>query len=315
MKGGGFICPPISDDVLLPHGAWKAFPCCAVRGNSCLLSLSAPVSVEPVSWTDLERVHSKQHLDELRTNRNKLFSTFEIEDGISEKEKVTADDTRFILDASRVSAGAIVEGAKRAFVNKSIVIVPGCGTHHASYNVAEGAGLFADVPLAWLMLREHVGSDIKAVYIDVDVHHANGFARLVDQLKMHDHFYMLDMFNEEIWPCHKLEETIGHVTIPVPYQCGIGNKKFLGLLTEALKRIPRVDMVFYMCSNDTMAGDPLGKCNVTDRAIYQRDAMVVDWARSRGLPIAVMPSRGYGPSSCRVARESMAKLNDKYNIF
>jgi acetoin utilization deacetylase AcuC-like enzyme len=90
-------------------------------------------------------------------------------------------------------------------------------------------------------------------------------------------------------------------------------------LKQGLKRVetelPPIHMVFYMCSNDALKGDPLGKTNVTEKAIYERDMFVVDWARERDLPILIMPSRGYGPSSCRVARESMARINDKYTIF
>ena len=217
-------------------------------------------------------------------------------------------------------------GAREAYLNKSIVIVPNAGAHHASVNVAEGSCVFADVPLAWHLLRDKIletdGGSPRALYIDVDVHHANGFAECRVECGMQDHFFIVDLFNQDIWPFDEdggSLETVQHVNIPVPFHSGIGSKDYLALLRSALKRVetelPPVQIVFYMCSNDAMMGDPLGKTKVTERAVYERDQIVVDWARTRDLPIVIMPSRGYGPTSCRVIRESMARLNDEYNIF
>lgn len=93
----------------------------------------------------------------------------------------------------------------------------------------------------------------------------------------------------------------------------------MDLLRSGLKRcaaeLPPVNLVFYMCSLDAMKDDPLGHVNVTERAIYERDRAVVEWCHERDLPLVIIPGRGYGPSSCRVARESMARLNDEYKIF
>jgi acetoin utilization deacetylase AcuC-like enzyme len=218
---------------------------------------------------------------------------------------------------------ALLRGTATAWEKRCIVIVPGVGHHHASPSHSEGAGVFCDVPLAWLELRRTTGrTDIRALYIDTDVHHANGFARARMELEIHEHFFMLDFFNVDIWPHGEDGEpasTVQHVNIPMAYHCGVNNRDYLALIQAGLNRaaseLLHIDIVFYMCCNDALKGDPLGKTNVTERAIYHRDRAVVSWARARDLPIVVMPSGGYGPSACRVARESMSRLNDEYGIF
>lgn len=300
----GFIGISPDQDVTLPRGAWKPFECCSRRNNNCLLSLCPAYSnPELVSWEQLEIVHTSEYLQKIRTSRKALYTIFEIQEDDMD-DRITSDDEHYILDPIRRHIGGLIMGAREAFTNKSIVIVPDSGYHHASRNNGDGACVFADVPLAWNLIRT---PNSRALYIDVDVHHANGFADYCS-----DNFYMLDMYNDDIWPDDKHS-----VQIPSPYHCGIGNKAFLTLLNAALKQAENVhfDMIFYMCSNDALQGDPLGHVNVTERCIYQRDATVVKWARDRGLPIVIMPSRGYGASSCRVARESMLRLNDEYNIW
>ncbi len=314
-----FIVLSPEHSATIPGGAWASFECCAQRSNACLLSLcgNAYTTVEPVSWDTLERIHPHAHLAKFRTSRAALLDVFEIDvqDG-----PLTDDDERHILTPMRRSVGATMEGARRAFANQSIVMVPGGGNHHASPDVADGSGIFADVPLAWMLIKD-ANPNARALYIDVDVHHANGFANVrADNPAFAADFYMLDLYNDEIWPfVDKACASVAHVNIAMPFQCGIGNRAYLALLAGALQRaereLPAVHMVFYMCSNDAMMGDRLGKTNVTERAIYQRDRMVVAWARARNLPMVIMPSRGYGPSSCRVARESMARLDDEFGIF
>ena len=298
----GFIGISPDLDVTLPGGAWKPFDCCSRRTNACLLSLCPQYSkVEPISWELLELVHSKEYLDTLRRDNVALYTIYEVGD---------TDDTynfdHYILTPLRRHVAGLIQATREAFLSGSIVIVPESGYHHASRNKGDGGCIFADVPLAWHMIKT---PNSRALYIDVDVHHANGFATYAS-----DDFFIMDMYNDEIWPDERVP-----VQIACPYKSGIGNKAFITLLMDGLRRaeqeLPAVNVVFYMCSNDALQGDPLGHVNITERAIYQRDAIVVKWARDRNLPLIIMPSRGYGPSSCRVARESMLRLNDEYKIF
>jgi acetoin utilization deacetylase AcuC-like enzyme len=326
-KMKGFIIPPIEQTFSVSSGAWASFDCCKHRNNACVRSICKKpnTQVQPIEWSVLERVHSKEFLDKIQTFRHPLLQVFELEDGgVKETDPLTEEDILHVLTPLRYLVGAVIQGTLEAFTNKSIVMVPDGASHHASPSQSHGACVFSDVPLAWLELRAKTNrADLKALYIDTDVHHADGFARARVELGMQDHFFIMDAFNEEIWPCDEEDsratKTLEYVNLPLPFRCGVSNKTYLDLIKQGLHRaeteLPPVHMVFYMCSNDALKGDPLGKTNVTERAIYERDMLIVDWARKRDLPIVIFPARGYGPSSCRVARESMARIDDKYNVF
>lgn len=315
-----FIILPLEQSVHIPFGLWSPFECCAKRTSSCLDSLCKPTTgIEPVSWELLASVHSSLFLMRLRSMRRFLFEIYEMEEGIDITTPISEEDEHHILTPLRRSVGAIIHATRIAFEQKDIVMVLDAGRHHASPSLSHGSCVFADVPLAWLELRRLLPKTaLHALYIDTDVHHCDGFARCRAELNMQEHFFIMDMYNADIWPIGT-SDALQNVNIALPFHCGVTNKEYLALLQKGLHRasleLPRIDIVFYMCSNDALQGDPLGKTNVTERAIYQRDEMVVDWSRERDIPIVIMPGRGYGPSSCRVARESMARLNDKYKIF
>lgn len=310
----GFIIPPVDQMLCLPSSAWAPFECCLKLNNACVRSIClAPTISTPVDWNLLERVHTKEYLMRLQESNKCVLSIYEID----------ADTKDDYLTPLRYAVGAVIQATFIAFTEQRIVIAIDGGSHHASPSLSHGACVFADVPLAWLELRRTTGREINALYIDTDVHHCDGFARSRVELDMQNHFFIMDMFNIDIWPCNEEDgratPTLEHVNISLPFHSGVSNKQYLDLLQQGLKRIetelPPIHMIFYMCSNDALKGDPLGKTNVTENAIYKRDQMIISWAHERDLPVVIMPGRGYGPSSCRVARESMARLNDEYNIF
>jgi len=312
--------PPVDQEWHLPSdNAWSNFKCCTQPGNkACLLSVCPNAAIHrstrPVAKEELLAwVHpDAEHLERLLTDDELLSGVFDCEEPIPQIRLPLLYQVQTVIDA-----------AFFAFERNTIVLAPGGAQHHAAPRKAEGAGVFCDVPLAWLLLRQRPGN-LKALYIDTDVHHANGFAQARVELGMEDHFFMLDMFNDEIWPFTDVErthDTVANVNIPVRFGKGIGGKNYVALLEAALERataeLPVVNMVFYMCCNDALEDDPLGRTKVSASFIYERDAMVVRWARQQNppVPIVIMPGRGYGPSSCRVARESMARLNDEFGIW
>jgi acetoin utilization deacetylase AcuC-like enzyme len=130
----------------------------------------------------------------------------------------------------------VVQGAQLAWRNRSKVIVPDGGRHHASKNLSQGGCVFSDVPLAILKLRQSQPglSGLKFLYIDTDVHHCNGFARSRFELGMQDYFFIMDLFNEDIWPCSHDSTTREMVNIPLAFHSGINNKTYLNLLRQGL---------------------------------------------------------------------------------
>jgi acetoin utilization deacetylase AcuC-like enzyme len=114
----------------------------------------------------------------VKTCRETLLDIFEV-DGDFRHQQVTEEDRDNILNPLLQHVGSVVQGAQLAWKNRSKVIVPDGGRHHASKNLSQGGCVFSDVPLAILKLRQSnpATQSMKFLYIDTDVHHCNGFAR------------------------------------------------------------------------------------------------------------------------------------------
>lgn len=144
------LCDP-KDDVILPgDGAWSQFECCKTRSSACLMSLCPNYTVpELVPWETFHRLYTPERLKQLRTDRKVLLDVYELDPykRVKPGTPVTADDELHILDPLRWKVSGIIHGVRQAWVEKSIVIVPDTGHHHASPTKARGAGLFCDVPL------------------------------------------------------------------------------------------------------------------------------------------------------------------------
>jgi len=322
-------CP--EREVRLPSNcAFTGFECCKKRTNRCVLSV-CPVEKQQqaphyVSREDLALVHrNPDHLDRLLTDAKFIYDVFELKSPDAEAASTVVQN---IVIPLRYSVQNLICATQQAFLTKRIVLCPGGGQHHAGPSKARGAGLFCDVPLAWLKLRQTVpgGQALKALYIDVDVHQANGVAEAREELDMWKHFFILDACNQQIWPfatdpSYASDACVEPVNIQMFFDKHIGNKEYLKKLEEALNRatteLPEVDFVFYVSYLDAFDTDKLGHVKVTAPAIYDRDRMVVEWARNRKnpIPMVIMPGPGYTEESCRVTRESMARLNEEFNIW
>ena len=312
-----FVSVPHEKGVKLQEGAWAPSACCVEAKCTHVVPKERTVVPKMVSWDVLERVHPKKYLDMLQTSRKELYDIFEQE---VEEASLTEGDKRFVLDPLRHCVGATMLATALAYVYGSVVSTEG-SMHHASTEMGEGSGVFADVPLAWITLREHLMEmgvhNPQAMYLDVDVHHCNGTAYARDELGIQDHFHLVDLYNKDIWPVQHDQESLQHLTVAKGFPSGTGSRRFLELLREALAEAEQIkpDILFYCAYNDTLKGDPLGECNVTAKGIHQRDRMVIQWARERNIPICIFYGGGYGSDACQVARDTLVKLNDEFGVW
>ena len=59
--------------------------------------------------------------------------------------------------------------------------------------------------------------------------------------------------------------------------------------------------VFYNAGVDPHAKDRLGRLALSDDGLRARDALAIDWARSRGIPLAAALGGGYDDDPERLA--------------
>ena len=76
---------------------------------------------------------------------------------------------------------------------------------------------------------------------------------------------------------------------------------------RALDRF-RPDLVVYNAGSDVLWSDPLSHLFLTAEEMAERDLYVVTEARERGVPLAMVLSGGYGPTSWEAHARSIEDI-------
>lgn len=160
------------------------------------------------------------------------------------------------------------------------------GTHHAHADFGAGFCVFNDQAVVATVLLEEGLVDRVAI-IDLDVHQGDGNAAL---LAGRGDCLILDVFGEKNFPFRKVPSDID---VPLPDHTG--DRDFLVATEERLAEIWhfRPDLVLYQAGVDPLAHDRLGRLAISFEGLRERDHLVLDGCRRRGIPCAMAIGGGY----------------------
>src|SRR5262249_33176226 len=154
-------------------------------------------------------------------------------------------------------------------------------------------------PLGIFSLRDQ-GKIRSALIVDTDAHQGNGTADAIHSLPW---AASLDFYEDDLFPFPKSTEEM-----PVPLRPGLAGASYLDILREhlhlALDRF-RPDFVLYNAGSDVLRTDPLAHFLLAPEEMPERDLYVVSEVRRRNIPIAMVPSGGYGPASWQAHADSI----------
>jgi acetoin utilization deacetylase AcuC-like enzyme len=193
-----------------------------------------------------------------------------------------------MVERSRRSTGATI-GACRAALREGVAVNLAGGTHHASAQRGEGFCCFNDAAVAARLMQAERRAARVAI-IDLDVHQGNGTAAI---LGGDDSVFTLSVHGEHNFPFRKVA---GHLDVALAD--GTDDATYLDALDRALDALDarfRADLLIYLAGADVYHADRLGRLALTAAGIAERDRRVFDYARRRGLPIAVAMAGGYCP--------------------
>lgn len=163
------------------------------------------------------------------------------------------------------------------------------GTHHAYADRGEGFCLLNDIAVAANALL-HRGLAKKILVIDLDVHQGNGTAALFAE---EPRVFTFSMHGEKNFPLHKEKSDLD---LALPDGCT--DQVYLSTLHDHLPQVLhsyRPDLVFYQSGVDILAGDKLGRLNISLEGCAARDRFVLESCRALGLPVAASMGGGYSP--------------------
>jgi acetoin utilization deacetylase AcuC-like enzyme len=235
----------------------------------------------PASDEDLLRVHTEEYLARLEY----LGGGWPIPRGLSRRgeNKLSADLLTFL----RASVGGTYQACLQALEHGIAVNLSG-GFHHAYPDHEEGFCFLNDVAVA--VRRLQVEDRVRrTLIVDLDTHHGNGNAFIFQR---DDTVAIFDMYEDRNYPRTK---------VPVEYGVGLDeatdDEEYLGELAALTIAMDETgpDLVIYLAGADPYRNDLLGNLEMTRDGLAARDCWVVEAARSRGIPLAVVLAGGYAP--------------------
>jgi acetoin utilization deacetylase AcuC-like enzyme len=192
---------------------------------------------------------------------------------------------RMVERSRRASGGTL--GACRAALEEGLAANLAGGTHHAFADRGEGFCVFNDSAIAPRALRVK-GLVDKAVVLDTDVHQGNGTASI---LRGDPSVFTFSIHGAKNYPFHKEESDLD-----VPLPDGADDEAFLAALSGALDLVldsARWDLAIFLAGADPFEDDKLGRLRLTKDGLAERDRMVLEGCRERGIPVAVTMAGGY----------------------
>lgn len=261
-------------------------------------------TVEPDEATEEELllVHTKKYLSELRWSMNVA--------GITEVPPVALLPNfivqRKVLRPFRYqTSGTIMAG--RLALERGWAINIGGGFHHCSSKRGGGFCAYADITLCIKFAFEKVEGIARAMIIDLDAHQGNGHER---DFMNDERVYILDVYNRSIYPHDGFAKRA--IARKVELSPWTEDQVYLDAVRRHVEgALNEFDphLVVYNAGTDILDGDPLGCLSISAQGIIERDQVVFQKCRTRGIPVLMVTSGGYQRQTARIVADSILNLH------
>jgi len=228
----------------------------------------------PVSRALLERVHTREYLDDL--------------DALRLTERTAYSEMRLAPDV----LAAFALHASGSWLATQVALAEGAcahaggGLHHAYADHAEGFCFYNDLAVAARMALDEAGLARVAV-VDLDVHQGNGTAAIFAN---EPRVYTLSVHQEHNYPAIKPPSTHD-----VGLDDGTDDAGYAAALAPSLAAVWAFapQLVLYQAGADPFHDDQLGGLRLSFEGLEARDRAVIDGCASRGIPVVTTLGGGY----------------------
>ncbi|HSK98878.1 MAG TPA: histone deacetylase [Rubrobacteraceae bacterium] len=231
---------------------------------------------EPVSDAEVLRAHEEGYLH--RVVNGKLSR--------KEVRRIGFPWSERMVERSRRASGGTV-GTCLAALEEGLAANLAGGTHHAFADRGEGYCVFNDSAIAARAVRE-MGLVERVVILDTDVHQGNGTAAILDG---DPSVFTFSIHGASNFPFVKEESDLD-----VPLPDGADDTEFLDALERGVEQAldaSRAELAIYLAGADPFVDDRLGRLSVSKEGLAERDRIILESCRERGIPVAVTMAGGY----------------------
>ncbi|MGC6482259.1 MAG: histone deacetylase [Synechococcus sp.] len=244
-----------------------------------------PVSI---SRRDLEQVHERHY------HQAFCEGTLTRE----QQRRIGLPATRPLVQRTWLAVGGTLLTARMALDTGLACHLAG-GTHHAHPGFGSGFCIFNDCAVAAAVLLEQ-GCVEQVLVIDLDVHQGDGTAACFAK---DPRVFTLSVHAASNFPLRKvnsdLDLPLNDHTADLAYMEAIGDQ-----LPNLLDRL-QPDLVLYNAGVDPHRDDRLGRLQLSDLGLLQRDRLVIDACLRRRIPIATVIGGGYDALTPLVERHAL----------
>ncbi len=216
--------------------------------------------------------------------------------------------SKSLVDRELYLIDGTIKACKEAF-KYGVAFNTAGGTHHAGRDFGEGFCLLNDQAVAAAYLYEHKLAK-KILIIDLDVHQGNGTAHIFED---HPDIITFSIHGEKNFPFKKEKS---HFDLALTD--GIDDMAYLDILVKALEKVmdfAEPEFVFYQAGVDVLATDKLGKFNLSPFGCKQRDIMVFQCCKERGIPVEVSMGGGYSPQIKDIVNAHVNTYRSAIDVF
>ncbi|HEX6462977.1 MAG TPA: histone deacetylase [Vicinamibacterales bacterium] len=258
-------------ELTLPGHVWPTSKYRLIAERLGLTFSEPPVA----SWEELGLVHTAEYLAKLRTG---AFGPDEIATLELPWRAEFADPFRLMAGGTRAAAAAALDDGCAAHL--------GGGLHHAFAGHGEGFCPLNDIAVAIRVLQRD-RRITRAAVVDLDVHHGNGTAMIFER---DPRVFTFSMHQQHNYPLFKPRSDLD-----IGLEDGARDERYLGLLRGALPRVLEAspELIVYVAGADPFEQDRLGGLRLTKTGLAERDRLVIDAARSAGVPMVTVLAGGY----------------------
>ena len=193
--------------------------------------------------------------------------------------------TKMVERSRRASGGTL--GACLAALDEGFAANLAGGTHHAFSDRGEGYCVFNDSAIAARAVQA-TGLVERVVVIDTDVHQGNGTAAI---LRGDPTVFTYSIHGAKNFPFRKEESDLD-----APLPDGADDTDYLATLEDCIEialDAANAGLAIYLAGADPFEGDRLGRLSVTKDGLAERDRIVLETYRDRGIPVAITMAGGY----------------------
>nr|CAK22358.1 class 4 HDAC protein [Platynereis dumerilii] len=218
-----------------------------------------------------------------------------------------------LLRRCRLEAGGTVLGCHLA-KERGLACSTGGGTHHAFPSYGSGYCLLNDLAIA---AENSVATGVaeRVLIVDLDVHQGDGTANIFEDS---DSIFTFSMHCQSNFPFVKQNSDLD-----VGLADHIGDAEYMRELQTHLPVILETfhpGLILYDAGVDPHVKDELGKLDLTDQGLFDRDYYVLDEGIRRGIPLVTVIGGGYSHDldelSIRhtIVHRAATKIWNEYNL-